>query len=324
MAMNYFVNPLGKYDSNLLPSLVWTGRSDKANLLKKQDENPEVLVLGSSRTMKIDPQFIEEKTGLTSFNAAVNSANAEDYYTMLRYSLDTLEHKPKAVILGIDVEAFHNNSPIDERLLFNTSLSKFLNDQDQISIIDMLTSLLSYKETVSSFVSLYYKLTEYPKRSTYYDEDGFLHYAKKSGEITNENYDSKVKEYIDRYKARFDGYTDLCKKRKDYFERFLALAEEEDIQVIAFITTLHDDIIHELNKTRNYADIKQELVTYLDGLKKDNGHFVYEDFDRVEKYDGSLTAFYDGAHIHEHNANLITEQLLQKNDSIKSQTAFSK
>ncbi|MFA8439726.1 DUF1574 family protein [Pueribacillus sp. YX66] len=312
MTLNYIVNPHGKYNSNVLPSLVWTGRSDKASLLHKLNEDPEILILGSSRSMKIDPEFIEEKTGLSSFNAAVNSANAEDYYTMLRYSLDTLERKPNTIFLGIDVEAFHNNTPIDERLLFNKALSKYLNAQDRISFIDMLTSLLSYEETTSSFVSLYYKLSAYPDRSTYYDDNGFLHYIQKSGTVTDENYDSKIEDYIERYRARYDGYTQLSDKRKDYFEKFLALAEEENIQVIAFITTLHDDIIRDLKKTRNYDDIKQKLVNYLNKMDEQNENFVYEDFDRVDKYNGVLTAFYDGAHIHEKNANRITRRLLEK------------
>lgn len=320
MAMNYVVNPHGKYDSNVLPSLVWTGRSDKATLLEELDEHPEVLVLGSSRTMKIDPEFIEEKTGLSSFNAAVNSANAEDYYTMLRYSLDTLERKPKYIILGIDVEAFHNNTPFDDRLLFNKTLSKYLNAQDRISFQEMFTSLLSYEETASSLVSLYYKLNEYPNRSTYYDDDGFLHYTQKSGTVTDENYDSKIEDYIERYLARYEGYTQLSEKRKDYFEKFLTLADEENIQVIAFITTLHDDIIDGLKKTRNYDEVKKQLVTYLNDMDEQNTNFVYEDFDRVEKYDGILTAFYDGAHIHEKNANRITKRLLEKavSDDFKS------
>ncbi len=312
MAMNYVVNPHGKYNSSVLPSLVWTGRADKAKLLKEFDENPDVLILGSSRSMKIDPDFIKEKTGMPAFNAAVNSANAEDYYAMLRYSLDTLEKKPKYIILGIDVEAFHNNTPIDERLLFNQTLSKYLNAKDQISFKDTLISLLSYEETSNSFVSLYYKITGYPDQSTYYDDDGFLHYTRKSGTVTEQNYESKIEEYIKRYRARFAGYTHLSEKRKDYFEKFLALANEENIKVISFITTLHDDIIDDLKKTRNYDEIKRQLVTYLNELDQQHANFVYEDYDRVDKYDGILTAFYDGAHIHEKNAVRIAERLLEK------------
>ena len=220
MLMNYMVNPHGKYDSNLFPSLVWTGRADKAALLEELEEDPNVLILGSSRTMKIDPDFIENEINMSAFNAAVNSANAEDYYTMLRYSLDTLEQKPDYIILGIDIEAFHNQTPIDERLLFNNTLAKYLNDEDRLSLQDYFASLLSYEETTDSFVSLYYKLTGYPEGSTYYEDDGFLQYTRKSGTITEENYDIKITEYIDRYRSRFDGYTHLSEKRKHYFEKF--------------------------------------------------------------------------------------------------------
>lgn len=318
MAINYVVNPLGKYDSNTFPALVWTGRTDKATILKEADTDPDLLVLGSSRSMKINPNFINKKTGMHAFNAGVNSAQAEDYYTMLRYSLETLQEKPKYVILGIDVEAFHNKAPIDDRLLFNRSLAKYLQKEDRISTTDRLVSLLSYEETASAFTSLYYAISDYPDPSTYYDEDGFLHYANKKGKITESNYSSKIEDYIERYRERFTRYTHLGKKRKDYFQKFLDLAERENIEVIAFITTLHDDLIQDLQKTRNYTMLKKELITFLNDMEQSYTLFSYEDFDQVEKYNGSLTAFYDGAHINEKNANRITEQLLQKNKLAKN------
>lgn len=318
MAINYVVNPLGKYDSNKFPALVWTGRTDKATILKETDANPDVLVLGSSRSMKINPNFINKKTGMHAFNAGVNSAQAEDYYTMLRYSLETLKEKPKYVILGIDVEAFHNKAPIDDRLLFNRSLAKYLEKEDRISYTDRLVSLLSYEETASAFTSLYYAISDYPEPSTYYDADGFLHYTNKKGKITEGNYDSKIEDYIKNYRERFTGYTHVGKKRKAYFQKFLDLAESENIEVIAFITTLHDDLIQDLQKTRNYTKIKQELTAYLNDMEQSYTHFSYEDFDQVEKYEGSLTAFYDGAHINEKNANRLTEKLLQKNKLAKN------
>ena len=312
MALNYIVNPLGKYESTVLPSLVWTGRSDKTELLQEFDKNPDVLILGSSRTMKLDPNYVEKETGLTAFNAGVNSARAEDYYVMLRYILDELHMKPRYIFLGIDIEAFHNKTAIDERLLFNGRLAKYLYREDQASFVEKLTSLLSFQETVNTVRSLYYFATEYPDPSTEYEDNGFLHYTKKEEAMKEGDFEPEIAEYIEKYRDRFKGFTHLSPDRKRYFNDFLARAEKNDIQVVSFITTLHDDIIADLKKTRNYDEVKQELTAFLDEKEGEYANFNYEDFDRVDKYNGSLTAFYDGAHIQEKNANLITAQLLKK------------
>lgn len=321
MGLNYVVNPLGKYDSTNLPSLVWTGRADKVELLEEFDEQPDVLILGSSRSMKLDPDFIEDLSGLTAFNAGVNSARAEDYYVMLRYILEHMDKKPKYILLGIDVEAFHNKTAIDDRLLYNETLAQYLHDDDKASLADKLRTLLSYNETAATFTSLYYAATGYPKPETTYEDDGFLHYIEKEQEIVEGDFQPEIDEYIEKYRSRFNGFTELSKDRKRYFQQFLALAEKHNIVVFGFITTLHDDVIADLRKTRNYDEIKAELIEFLNEQQTQHDHFHYEDFDRVDQYGGSLTAFYDGAHIHEENANLIIEKLLKKASLLRTNEA---
>ncbi|TLS36661.1 hypothetical protein [Pseudalkalibacillus caeni] len=312
MALNYFVNPLGKYASRELPSLVWTGRADKANLLQKYNNNPDVLVLGSSRTMKINPNYIEEKTDLNAFNAGVNSARAEDYYVMLKYALEDLDVKPEYVILGIDLEGFHNNAPLDDRLIYNQRFARYLHPEDRENKLSMLKSLISYDQTVATGRSLSFAMTEYPTKKAAYDNDGYLHYPKKEKQIKEGKFKADIDSYIKKYKGRFNNFTAIDEGRKDYLNDFLTLAEENDIQVIGFITTLHDDVLAELRKTRDYDERKAELTDFLNKMKQEHTNFTYNDFDEVKKYAGYEEAFYDGAHIREENADKITTRLLQE------------
>lgn len=312
MTLNYFVNPLGKYASRELPTLVWTGREDKANLLEQYQNNPEVLILGSSRTMKLDPAYIEEKTNLDTFNAGVNSARTEDYYVMLKYAVEELNVKPKYVILGIDVEGFHNNAPPDDRLVYNQKFAKYLYEDDKESTFSMLKSLITYDQTAASARSLMFAMTEYPTKETAYDKNGFLHYVKKEEEIKKGEFQADIDSYVIKYKNRFNNFTEIDKGRKNYFDHFLAFAEENEIEVIGFITTLHNDVLEELQKTRNYDERKKELLAFLDLMKDKHSNFSYNDFDTVDKYNGSLAAFYDGAHIREENANKLAMRLMKE------------
>jgi hypothetical protein len=312
MTMNYTVNPLGKYNSDHFPSLVWTGRADKTDLLEEQDRKPDVLVVGSSRSMKIDPDFIEKETHLRAFNAGVNSAKAEDYYVMLKYAIEELDVKPKHILLGIDVEAFHNRAPIDERLLYKSNLSKHLHEEDKAPVPQKLSTMLNYKETGGSVLSLYYSVTDYPELKASYEEDGYLHYPELEREIQEGTFELEIDEYVEKYKGRYNGYTALDESRKDYFREFLELAQKNEIEVSGFITTLHDDVIEELNKTRDYDELHASLINYLNSMEDQYSHFTYEDFDRTDKFNGSDSNFYDGAHIQEENANKITAKLLRK------------
>ncbi|WP_066175930.1 DUF1574 family protein [Bacillus marinisedimentorum] len=312
MVVNYFVNPLGKYSSREFPSLVWTARADKAQLLSEFEQEPEVLVLGSSRSMKIDPGFIEQQTDKPSFNASVNSAMAEDYYVMLKYALEEVDVKPEAILLGIDVESFHNGRTADDRLVYNNRFLKYLHDKDRPNIGERVKTMLTYDEVAGSFRSLYFSATEYPEPMATYTENGFLHYPERERKLEKGTFEPKIKEYVEKYQGRYKGYTAVDADRQDYFEKFLQLAAENDIKVAGFITTLHDDVIKALDEDNVYSDRKKEVTAFLSEMEEKYSHFSYKDFDRVEKYDGSLEAFYDGAHIQEENANIITAELLSE------------
>src|SRR5262245_27383806 len=54
--VNYLVNPLGYYPLRLLPSLRWSSRAAKLELICAV--KPKVLVLGSSRTMRLVPASV--------------------------------------------------------------------------------------------------------------------------------------------------------------------------------------------------------------------------------------------------------------------------
>lgn len=79
---------------------------------------PEVLILGSSRSMRIRPATVRALTGRSAFNAAVDSALVEDFVALA-------ERAPgkKEILLGVDLEAFHNQWSTDPGLLELTGTS---------------------------------------------------------------------------------------------------------------------------------------------------------------------------------------------------------
>src|SRR5205814_5789343 len=94
--------------------------------LSRAGAKPEALLLGSSRLMTIAPSEVEKRTGLRTFNAAVNAAYTEDFYVLLRYAMERAGARPKLVLIGLDVEALHNHEPENEYLLQPNALGAYL------------------------------------------------------------------------------------------------------------------------------------------------------------------------------------------------------
>ena len=107
----------------LFPTVVINSRTEKMRLFQTCRQAGEItgLVLGSSRAMKLRPADLDRDTGLRFFNFAVDSACAEDYLAIYRWAV-AQGARPKLLVLGLDIEALHDNDPLDGRLEQNGPL----------------------------------------------------------------------------------------------------------------------------------------------------------------------------------------------------------
>ena len=108
---NYVVNPAGVFAPSVVPALLWNPRGEKLALLSDVREPPQLLVLGSSRVMKLAPRELERETGLVAFNGGVSSAAIEDDVAMLHFAMESRQLPLKLVILGIEPESFATSQP---------------------------------------------------------------------------------------------------------------------------------------------------------------------------------------------------------------------
>ena len=154
--LNLVVNPDGIFPLHIMPQLSWGGRPLKAEMLKKVASPPQALILGSSRVMALPPAEVERATGLRTFNAGVEVAKAEDFYVMLRYAIEATHLRPKLLLLGCDVEAFHNQEPPHYYLQQPSLLATFLNQGVPPDWRwQQFTRLLSHQQAEFSLLSLY-------------------------------------------------------------------------------------------------------------------------------------------------------------------------
>ena len=123
-ALNFIVNPYAQYPTQLVPPRVRTSRAQKLQLLNQMQPAPEGLILGSSRVMKLEPDYLQALTGYEFFNAGVNYGKPEDALAWVRYYQQHVGRAPRMIILGLDVAAFADDPPVDARLLSLPALAE--------------------------------------------------------------------------------------------------------------------------------------------------------------------------------------------------------
>src|SRR5437870_13106622 len=97
-AFNWFVNPFQRYPTRLVGPVVADDHRTKLRLLQRQ--RPELLVLGSSRVQKLEPAYLQLRTGLRVFNLGVANGLPEDDLCFFRYATEGLRLPIRSVILG--------------------------------------------------------------------------------------------------------------------------------------------------------------------------------------------------------------------------------
>lgn len=97
---NYLVDPLWYFNGNVITkqNYMWNERLAKANLLFKNPAKYNCLILGSSRSILLDPNKIE---GYSCFNYSFVLGSISHYVQFLSY-FSTVSGPPELVIIGID------------------------------------------------------------------------------------------------------------------------------------------------------------------------------------------------------------------------------
>lgn len=103
LAFNVVVDPLALAGTRLVPSAVEQDRSVKLDLLERLKRNPEILIMGSSRSRQAEPSFLHKLTGRTAFNAGVTGGTSADEYVFARFAADRFPNRKRRYIWFTDV-----------------------------------------------------------------------------------------------------------------------------------------------------------------------------------------------------------------------------
>ena len=313
LSLNVLADPYDVVGVRMIPPLVRSDRLVKTTLLAERDPAPQILVMGSSRTLKLDPGHIQQLTGMTALNLGVGSCRAEGPLLMTTYALK-IDRAPEVIILGIDLEAFHDKLPVDQRwnrVPEARGVIQELNEDRYKILFNTLAELLSYDMALDSIRSVRrHRSANKPLQRTTYRDDGVIEYPlwQSWRDAGTFNLDAMLNDSRREYRGRFRGYESPAPWRQGYFQQFLQLCQDNDIAVVGFITPLHPRVVADLRVQADYDRLKEELWSFLAPLQE-RYPFDLHDLSDVATFGGTEENFWDGAHVDEINANRLLSYL---------------
>ncbi|EFM11152.1 conserved hypothetical protein [Paenibacillus curdlanolyticus YK9] len=158
-SFNYVVDPYGIYHFSGSDYNYQKSKDSDPYLIKAyqgKKYKPEAIVLGTSRSMRLNPPTIKSLTGETAYGLGVPAATPYIDLKYLEYAI-RVDPNLKTVFLGLDFEVFNESFPTHAN--FNEKRLKSF-----IYLQDFFSSLLSEKALKDSrkvLIDNYYKTTTY-------------------------------------------------------------------------------------------------------------------------------------------------------------------
>jgi hypothetical protein len=328
-AANALIDPYGTLGTGIVGPAVWTDRTVKVQLIQHLTQPPRIIVLGSSRAMKVQPSYLTRLTGLPAFNAAVSSGRPVDAYVFARYLRQRFPTTRPSYLWLLDQEAFGDNT-VDPTLLANGTLARYLPARTRLtSRVSDLSWLFSWHTLRLSWRTWRHRRPSTPAPATVStaatgaaqsraQSGGQPTFAPDGYRITDANTQaaargrslaagiaSSARIFTRRYRTAFP---DLAASPRQFFERSLAAMNAWGATPVIVLSPMQPQLLSQL-RPLGWDARHAELLTYLHGLQS-RCHFVLFDMSQVDSFGGSPTAFYDGVHMMPSNYRRMVRVLL--------------
>jgi len=314
--INAVVDPFGLYGTGIFPQFTFNRYLNLRTLFAKYEPKPEALIIGSSRVSCIDPDVVTELTGKHCFNWGVPSAEAEIYPTILKMALDEFNAPIDLVIVGVEPEVFHPTKEIHPQAGVLESYTKYFTHESRLrSAMERARRLVTSEQLSASAVVIRRKLTGQPSGDwMIWREDGFP-----TGIIEERVPKRYITDREEHILAQLDIFPEayfmlsefdrLSPVRKAYWEEFLKICKDRNIQVYVFMPPPHPLILERLYDL-GAKPIFDETSVYLEKTVTDMGG-TFMDFTEVSSFGGDPDGFQDQVHILPENGELMVRELLK-------------
>ena len=311
-AANALVDPYGSLGTGVVGPAVWTDRAAKVQLIQQLLQPPRIIVLGSSRAMKVQPSYLTTLTGLPAFNAAVSSGRPVDAYVFAEYLHQRYPQARQSYLWLLDQEAFADNV-IDPTLLADGTLARYLPSATRVrGRLSDLGWLLSWHTLRLSWQTLRHNGAaraatagaspaaapptqdgSQPQFAAdgYRTQDANTRAATRGRPLSKGIAESSAI-FVRRYRNAFPA---LAPSPRQFFERSLAAMDSWGATPVIVLTPMQPQLLRRVRPI-GWEARHRDVLAYLRGLQK-RYRFVLVDMSLLSSFGGSPQAFYDGVHM---------------------------
>jgi hypothetical protein len=339
LAAMWWLDPISVTGRQTRFSVVENGgvRQAKLDLMERLPAPPEVLVLGSSRSMKLDPEVIERVSGATAFNGGVSGGTTQDMYLYAKYA-DELwgDERYPHLVLGVvhDVFRYTGTAALDPRL------KKFLpRKQQQRSPLKVAEQLLQIKTVDAAAHAVRKVVPRDGVSSLLHPTEGVGRHdaalattgRQKSNQVENlsplgmqefdpaGDYSKPIAARVETHMTTFvknsytadPTYTGMDDRGLDLLVKTIQLANSHGDVPTLWVTPFQPGAIQYLPKDE-YAKRDGKFRDTIRKLQRDKDlglRFEFVDFADIASFDGDPDAFYDGIHMKPENTAKIVARL---------------
>lgn len=308
---NAIVDPFSLVGWRIFPPAVETDRGTKLDLIEKLKTNPQVVVLGSSRSRQAQPAVIDKLTGLkTGFNAGVTGGDAADAWVMVRNIAARFPHAKRTYIWFIDDKIA--TAGINPQLAQDPRSRGYLGHRSvSFSLADVGT-YLGFQATQASYRVLK-ACAEGPCHPNFlYRPDGSL--KGKALKLLPEDAPSlkaAVAAKLAAVKHQGRNLPPFRSSELSYFEKTLAFMNKHGARPVIVLNPEYPSVYRLLQKRHSHREA--EALAELHKLQK-RYRFVVVDGSNIRVWGGKARDFNNATHINRRNMQRFLRYIVAHSD----------
>ena len=322
LALNVVADPYASVGTNLFPTVTTSDRTVKADKIEELKRPPQLVILGSSRSMRYSPRYVAKKTGLRTFNAGVNGVGGiSDAWAMTQFIHDRFPDAHPDYLWLVDVESFVPFE-IGSKTAGEPRLARYV-DQASASkggmqLVEAVWQNRSTMLSLSTARDALRVLTN-PKKAAA-GETKYRRTIVDLGEMVDRpwtasewkrRWPQSVRRYTELYTSI---YGQLDPKTSAYFEKTLAFMNAQGAKPLIVLTPINPPM-RELLVPLGWDERHRQVVDYIEGLQK-KYDFVFLDNTDPTKFGFDPKQWYDGVHMTPVNTRRAIDYILQQTGGV--------
>lgn len=265
---------------------------------------PDILLLGSSRAVRIDPQLVRRLTGARLYNGGVSTAGARELRVLTSFAdLRTPGALPQVVVM-LDIEAFDNRRPTPRVVDYQLRIDAAYRRCQRPAACRRAWQLHARRLVVDAISR---QRGGRPYRQTQ-RADGML-----LNDVLARLDRSELAELLDRRiglriaSYRRGGFDRVYERPRFAFDRLLAIANARGVTPTLVLTTMHPSCVRRCGPA-GWNARRREVRRMLADLQRTRDFRVI-DLSYVASWGGSASDLFDDVHLRPGGATRVVQRL---------------